>query len=183
MNKAAATLKDVSGWTEIESVVEFMRFTNVDEDTWCSPRPLLDRDFGRPLLDPVGCDPIYELADGRYVLLYSNWGSGSRTSSWRICGCRSSVSVSHRPGPGHHPGGSPSATPPWAQGAGMTAGTAVGPGSLMRSPKVTPDPFHQGSHALLGLPAVERLRIGVIDLHPGVVHPAQRQQIALSRLQ
>jgi len=137
VNQAAATLKEVAGWTEIESVVEFMRFTNVDEDpapgdlqvtylgwgdqalrvphwkhpalsvaqepslvrlpdqrlfcvmrtcsgyiwwsqstddgaTWCSPRPLLDRDFGRPLPNPVGCDPIYELADGRFVLLYSN---------------------------------------------------------------------------------------------------------------
>lgn len=137
VNEASATLKEVSGWTEIESVVEFMRFTNVNEgpspaelqvtysgwgdralrvphwkhpllsvaqepslvrlpdgrlfcvmrtcsgfiwwsqsaddgNTWCSPRPLLDRDFGRPLLNPVGCDPIYELADGRYVLLYSN---------------------------------------------------------------------------------------------------------------
>ena len=137
VNKAAATLKEVSGWTEIESVCEFMRFVNVDDDpepkdltvrysawgdkalrvphwkhpllsiaqepslvrlpddrlfcvmrtcsgyiwwsqsaddggTWCSPRPLLDRDFGKPLLNPVGCDPIYQLADGRYLLLYSN---------------------------------------------------------------------------------------------------------------
>ena len=137
VNKAAATLTEVTGWTEIESVVEFMRFTNVDDDpepralhvrytawgdealrvphwklpllsvaqepslvrlpddrlfcvmrtcsgciwwsqssddghTWCSPRPLLNRDFGRPLLNPVGCDPIYPLADGRYLLLYSN---------------------------------------------------------------------------------------------------------------
>lgn len=137
VNKAAATLKEVQGWTEIESVCEFMRFGNVDEDpdpsalrikysawgdkalrvphykhpllsiaqepslvrlpddrlfcvmrtctgyiwwsqssddgeTWCSPRPLLNRDFGQPLLNPVGCDPIYRLADGRYVLLYSN---------------------------------------------------------------------------------------------------------------
>jgi len=33
---------------------------------------LLNRDFGVPLLNPVGCDPIYQLADGRYALLYSN---------------------------------------------------------------------------------------------------------------
>jgi len=137
VNKAAATLKEVRGWTEIESVVEFMRFVNVDAEpepgdlqvrysgwgdralrvphwrhpllsvtqepslvrlpderlfcvmrtcsgyiwwsqssddgeTWCSPRPLLDRDFGIPLLNPVGCDPMYQLADGRYVLFYSN---------------------------------------------------------------------------------------------------------------
>ena len=137
VNKAAATLKEVEGWTQIESVCEFMRLTNIDDDpqprdldvrysawgdealrvphykhpllsvaqepslvrlpddrlfcvmrtcsgyiwwsdssddghTWCSPRPLLNRDFGAPLLNPVGCDPIYRLADGRYVLLYSN---------------------------------------------------------------------------------------------------------------
>jgi len=137
VNKAAATLKEVRGWTEIESVAEFMRFVNVDAEpepcdleirysgwgdralrvphwrhpllsvaqepslvrlpderlfcvmrtcsgyiwwsqssddgeTWCSPRPLLDRDFGIPLLNPVGCDPMYQLADGRYVLFYSN---------------------------------------------------------------------------------------------------------------
>jgi hypothetical protein len=137
VNKAAATVKEPRGWTEIESVVEFMRFVNVDDnpepgsvqvrysgwgdralrvphwrhpllsvaqepslvrlpddrlfcvmrtasgyiwwsesgddgETWCCPRPLLDRDFGRPLPNPVGCDPIYRLADGRYVLFYSN---------------------------------------------------------------------------------------------------------------
>lgn len=126
-----------AGWTWFESVVEFMRFTNVDADpetenlaveysafgeqalrvphwldplrtvaqepsivrlpddrlfcvmrtntgyiwyslsdddgrTWMPPQPLLDRDFGVPLLQPVGCCPIYPLADGRFVLLYHN---------------------------------------------------------------------------------------------------------------
>ena len=144
VNKAAATLRQVKGWTEIESVCEFMRFVNIDQDpepreldikysawggkalrvphhrhpllsvaqepslvrlpdarlfcvmrtcsgmvwwsescddgeTWCSPRPLLNRDFGVPLLNPVGCDPIYQLADGRYLLLYHN-NSGDRES-------------------------------------------------------------------------------------------------------
>ena len=137
VNRAVAAVKEPRGWTEIESVVEFMRFTNVDDEpdpgklqvrysgwgdralrvphwrhprlsvaqepslvrlpddrlfcvmrtaggciwwsqstddgeTWCGPRPLLDRDFGRPLPNPVGCDPMYRLADGRYVLFYSN---------------------------------------------------------------------------------------------------------------
>ena len=127
----------VRGWTWIESVVEFMRFTNIDEDpepsdltiefsahgeqalrvphyvhpecsvaqepsivrlpdkrlfcvmrtnsgmvwwsqseddgaSWSNPRPLLHRDAGLPLLNSVGCDPIYRLADGRYVILYHN---------------------------------------------------------------------------------------------------------------
>ena len=137
---AVAYLKTVSHWTEIESVCEFMRFTNVDDnpqprnlqirfspperalrvphreypqmsvaqepslvrlpdsrlfcvmrtcsgciwwsqsrddgETWCSPRPLLYKDHGRPLLNPVSCDPIYPLSDGRYVILYHNTRGG-----------------------------------------------------------------------------------------------------------
>ena len=134
---AALGRDEIRGWTWIESVVEFMRFTNVHDEpeprdlavgyhawgdealrvphyihplcstaqepsivrlrddrlfcvmrtcsgyiwwsqsgndgyTWTSPRPLLDRDFGRPLLNSVGCDPIYELADGRYIIIYHN---------------------------------------------------------------------------------------------------------------
>jgi hypothetical protein len=137
VNKAKATLKKVESWTQIESVVEFMRFENVDAhpepkdlrvrysawgekalrvphfkypllsiaqepslvrlpdkrlfcvmrtnsgyiwyslsdddgETWCSPRPLLRKDHGLPILQPVGCCPIYQLADGRYVLLHHN---------------------------------------------------------------------------------------------------------------
>ena len=41
-------------------------------DTWCAPRPLLRRDFGRPILEPLCCCPVYRLADGRYVLLHHN---------------------------------------------------------------------------------------------------------------
>jgi hypothetical protein len=124
-------------WTWIESVCEFMRFENVDDDpkpedlrlsfsawgdkalrvphwkdpllslaqepslvrlpdnrlfcvmrtnsgyiwysvsdddgyTWCNPRPLLRSDHGDPILQPVSCCPIYQLADGRYVLLHHN---------------------------------------------------------------------------------------------------------------
>ena len=43
-----------------------------DGETWCSPRPLLRKDHGLPILQPVGCCPIYQLADGRYVLLHHN---------------------------------------------------------------------------------------------------------------
>ncbi len=134
---AALGREEVRGWTWIESVVEFMRFTNVDDDpqprdleiapagwgdralrvphyihphvsvaqepslvrlpdkrlfcvmrtcsgyiwwsdssddgaTWANPRPLLDHDHGSPLLNPVGCDPIYRMSDGRYLLLHHN---------------------------------------------------------------------------------------------------------------
>ncbi len=137
LNRAVATRQNVESWTQIESVVEFMRFENVDDDpqvkdlkvtysawgdqalrvphfldpllsiaqepsivrlpdqrlfcvmrtnsgciwysvsrddgaTWCNPRPLLRRDHGTPILQPVSCCPIYQLADGRYVLLHHN---------------------------------------------------------------------------------------------------------------
>ncbi len=123
-------------WTSQEAVVQFMRFTNLDDDpepgeiivevspddealrvphydcpelsiaqepslvrlpddrlfcvmrtmsgciwysisgddgvTWGNPRPLLRRDHGLPIAEPLCCCPIYELADGRYVLLHHN---------------------------------------------------------------------------------------------------------------
>ncbi|HET7560496.1 MAG TPA: sialidase family protein, partial [Limnochordia bacterium] len=43
-----------------------------DGRNWCNPRPLLRRDHGEPILQPVSCCPIYPLADGRYVLLHHN---------------------------------------------------------------------------------------------------------------
>jgi hypothetical protein len=43
-----------------------------DGQTWGNPRPLLRKDHGRPILQPVGSCPIYQLADGRYVLLHHN---------------------------------------------------------------------------------------------------------------
>jgi hypothetical protein len=43
-----------------------------DGETWPSPSPLLRRDHGLPILQPLCCCPIYGLADGRYVLLHHN---------------------------------------------------------------------------------------------------------------
>ena len=43
-----------------------------DGRSWCSPRPLLRRDHGLPIEEPLCCCPIYRLADGRYVLLHHN---------------------------------------------------------------------------------------------------------------
>ena len=40
-----------------------------DGETWCNPRRLLRKDLGRPILSRWAADPIYQLADGRYVLL------------------------------------------------------------------------------------------------------------------
>lgn len=137
LHPARACKKDVESWTQIESVVEFMRFENVDSDpevrdlkvtysawaekalrvphymypelsiaqepsivrlpdgrlfsamrtnsgyiwysvsaddgkTWSNTRPLLRKDFGLPILQPVGCCPIYQLSDGRYILIHHN---------------------------------------------------------------------------------------------------------------
>lgn len=135
LHPARAYLKKVQSWTQIESVVEFMRFENVDRNpqprelrirysawgekalrvpyfrdpllsvaqepsivrlpdkslfcvmrtnsgyiwysvsrddgqTWSNPRPLLRRDFSQPMLQPVSSCPLYQMSDGRYVLLH-----------------------------------------------------------------------------------------------------------------
>lgn len=140
------------GWTWLESVVEFMKFENLDEnpepkdllikyiswgdqalrvphyldpalsiaqepsivplpdgrlfctmrtasgyiwysvsddfgETWCNPRPLLRKDKGSPIQQPVSCCPIYRLADGRYVLLHHN-NSGDKSNPANIYGPR-----------------------------------------------------------------------------------------------
>ena len=137
VSRAVRTPPHNDTWTAWESVVEFMRFLNVDDDpqprdiqvvysawgdealrvphyskpllsvaqepslvhlpdgrlfctmrtmsgyiwyslsgddgfSWCSPRPLLRRDHGLPVLEPLCCCPIYSLSDGRYVLLHHN---------------------------------------------------------------------------------------------------------------
>lgn len=38
--------------------------------TWCSARPLLRQDHGRVIEEPICCCPIYQLSDGRYVLIH-----------------------------------------------------------------------------------------------------------------
>ncbi len=137
VSKAVRTPPHNNSWTAWETVVEFMRFDNLDDDpapeeirisysawggqalrvphyanpllsvaqepslvrlpddrlfcttrtmagcvwwslsaddgrTWSSPRPLLRRDHGLPILEPLCCCPLYELGDGRYILLHHN---------------------------------------------------------------------------------------------------------------
>lgn len=43
-----------------------------DGMTWSNPAPLLRRDHGLPILQPLCCCPIYELSEGRYILLHHN---------------------------------------------------------------------------------------------------------------
>lgn len=137
VSKAVRTPPHNNSWTAWETVVEFMRFENIDSDpepkdisisysawgeealrvphydnpllsvaqepslvrlpdqrlfctmrtmsgyiwyslsdddgrTWCSPRPLLRKDHGLPILQPLCCCPIYEYSEGRYILLHHN---------------------------------------------------------------------------------------------------------------
>lgn len=62
-----------------------------DGETWCSPRPLLRKDCGLPILQPIfGC-PIYQLADGRYLLIHHN-------NDGRLNGCEPEDSrINRRP--------------------------------------------------------------------------------------
>jgi hypothetical protein len=137
VSKAVRTPPHNTNWTATESVVEFMRFENIDANpepkdiriansawgknalrvphytnpllsvaqepslvrlpdrrlfcvmrsmtgyiwysvsaddgvTWTSPRPLLRRDHGQPILQPLSCTPMYEYASGKYILLHHN---------------------------------------------------------------------------------------------------------------
>ena len=60
-----------------------------DGVTWTHPGPLLRRDYGDPILEPICCCPTYRLADGRYVLLHHN-------NSGRLDGCAPEDSQMHR---------------------------------------------------------------------------------------
>jgi len=146
VSKAVRTRPHNKSWTSWETVVEFMRWTNIDKNpepkdikieysawgedalrvphytnpllsiaqepslvrlpdkrlfctmrtmsgyiwysvsaddgvTWCNPRPLLRRDKGLPILEPLCCCPIYEYAEGKYILLHHN-------NSGRFQGCK-----------------------------------------------------------------------------------------------
>jgi len=137
VSKAVRTPPHNNSWTAWETVVEFMRFENLDDDpevediqisypawgdqamrvphyanpmlsiaqepslvrlpdrrlfctmrtasgmvwytvsaddgqTWRNPQPLLRKDRGLPVLEPLCCCPIYELTPGEYILLHHN---------------------------------------------------------------------------------------------------------------
>ncbi len=62
-----------------------------DGYTWCSPRPLLRKDHGLPVLAPICCTPIYQMVDGRYILFHNN-------NNGRVNGCEPEDSrVNRRP--------------------------------------------------------------------------------------
>jgi len=66
----------------MRTMTGYIWYSLSDDDgyTWCSPRPLLRKDFGLPILQPIFCCPVYPLADGRYVLIHHN-------NSGRLNGC------------------------------------------------------------------------------------------------
>jgi BNR repeat protein len=43
-----------------------------DGRTWRNPAPLLRKDHGDPILEPLCCCPIYRYSEGRYILLHHN---------------------------------------------------------------------------------------------------------------
>ena len=52
----------------------YIWYSTSDDDgaTWSHAAPLLRQDFGDPILEPLCCCPMYQLTDGRYVLLHHN---------------------------------------------------------------------------------------------------------------
>ncbi len=51
-----------------------------DGMSWTNPAPLLRHDHGLPILEPLCCCPLYQLNDGRYILLHHN-------NDGRVKGC------------------------------------------------------------------------------------------------
>jgi hypothetical protein len=60
-----------------------------DGYNWSIPAPLLRRDKGDPILEPLCCCPIYRLHDGRYVLLHHN-------NDGRVNGCQPEDTMANR---------------------------------------------------------------------------------------
>ena len=40
--------------------------------TWSNPQPLLYKDHGKPILEPLACTHIFQLSDGRFALFHHN---------------------------------------------------------------------------------------------------------------
>lgn len=154
VSRARRTPPHIDSWTAWESVVEFVRFENVDDDppprelqisfsawgdsalrvphysnpalsiaqepslvrlpderllcvmrtmagwiawsmsdddgaSWSEPRPLLRRDGGPPIPQPLCCCPIYPTSDGRFVLLHHN-------NDGRLDGCLPEETMKNR---------------------------------------------------------------------------------------
>jgi hypothetical protein len=67
-------LPDERLFCTMRTMTGYVWYSVSDDDgrTWCNPRPLLRKDHGDPMLQPLCCCPIYEYSPGRYVLLHHN---------------------------------------------------------------------------------------------------------------
>lgn len=63
-----------------------------DGQRWTNPRPLLRRDHGLPIRQPLSCTPMYEISAGRYFLLHHDndgrfQGTKPEDTSWNRRPC------------------------------------------------------------------------------------------------
>jgi hypothetical protein len=72
-NRLFCTMRTMSGYIWYSVSAD-------DGLTWRNPAPLLRRDKGLPILEPLCCCPIYQLERGEYILLHHN-------NSGRFEGC------------------------------------------------------------------------------------------------
>ena len=96
---ALCPLPDGRLWMNMRTVTGEIWYTVSDDHghSWHEPQVLRYRDGGRPMLHPKAPCPIYRLADGRYLLVYSNrdgfdqgdtgpWDMAARRPIWLAVG-------------------------------------------------------------------------------------------------
>lgn len=71
---AIVRLPDGSLFCAMRSDTGYIWFSTSRDDgeRWATPRPLLRRDHGEPILSPLNSTPIHQLSDGRYALMHTN---------------------------------------------------------------------------------------------------------------
>ena len=69
-----ARLPDKRLFCVMRTMSGYIWYSLSDDDgrNWCAPRPLLRRDHGLPIPQPLCCCPMYEYDEGRYILLHHN---------------------------------------------------------------------------------------------------------------
>jgi hypothetical protein len=62
-NRLFCTMRTMTGYI-------WYSLSEDDGETWCPPRPLQRHDHGELILEPLFCCPVYQMADGRYILVH-----------------------------------------------------------------------------------------------------------------